>query len=64
MDEDRAKRFMWEAGDVELVTNNNMQCAECKFVIQNNATECEKYNVKPRPVMDNEKPCPQFISAK
>ena len=63
MNEDRASRFIWEAGDVELVTNKDMQCAGCKFVINGNATECEKYDVKPRPVMDNEKPCSQFISA-
>ena len=60
MNEDRAKRFVWEAGDVELLTNDNMECAGCKFVIENDAIECIIYEVKPAFVMENRKHCPQL----
>ncbi|MDR2570904.1 MAG: hypothetical protein LBD23_11530 [Oscillospiraceae bacterium] len=60
MDKNRAARFMWEEGDVQLLSNKNMQCVDCKFKIENNAIECEIYEVKPGPVLDNEKPCPKW----
>ena len=44
----------------EIVTNNSLQCADCKFLMEDSTVACEKYLKKPGYVIYGLKPCPQY----
>jgi len=60
MDEDRRSSLEWRPEDIYVIRNEDMMCANCKSMIANHGSDCEKYSQKPRYVMDNEKECPEF----
>lgn len=60
MDENRMDRFVWTGEDgnmPRLITNDMLQCRDCRFCMEQFTSECEIYEVKPGYVMDNERPC-------
>ena len=60
MNSDNSSRFIWDENDVSVLTNADMLCADCRFIIENNETACEIYEMKPNYVINNEKKCPEF----
>ena len=42
-----------------LITNETIQCADCKYKRQR-VIECDIYKSKPRYVLEKRKPCPDY----
>ena len=63
MDYDRQERFAWtgEDGDEPIViTNEILQCRDCKNRTDPQVIECEIYEEKPGYVLNGVKPCKYY----
>lgn len=58
---ERNDRFCWtEENPPTLITNDTIQCADCRFRTDPAVMECEKYLRKPDKVLDREAPCKHY----
>lgn len=53
-------KFTTHAGEVQLITNNQLQCLNCLHLFEKLAASCEIYEIKPRAVLKGEFVCKYF----
>ena len=63
MDQDKINRFMWGPDDINVpvvITNDMLQCRDCKFRTEPFVAECEIYEEKPGYVLNHARSCKYF----